>query len=149
MSLREKGEWQRVKEKRQKETNRKQNKTGCSYSGILTSNDRDTHSRVTISLDLILRDRRFLGNYGPGTEVGETELSQELHYRILLLGPLGHCNLNLLSRWTGLLHQVLTLEGLFLLLCYSGFQCVVHVGEVPDAKTIFIIITTILCQHLH
>lgn len=95
-------EWEKkeIERKRQTENKTKQAAT------ILESWPQRTgiHSRVKISLDLIWRGR-CLGNYGTGTEAGETELSQEEHCRILLLGLLGHCNLNLLSRWTGLRHR--------------------------------------------
>lgn len=84
------------RKKKQKERGKhktKQNKRDCSYLGILTSKDRDTQQGQKYPWSL--------GNYGTGPEAGETELSQEQHRRNLLLGLLGQCNLNLLSRWTG------------------------------------------------
>lgn len=145
-----KGEWQRVRGRRNRKR-QTENKTDWSCSGTLTSKDRDTKSRVKMSLDLILRGRRSLGNYGTNTEVGEEPLycpknsTAEFSWGCLVT-VIWTC-------WAGgrPFAQVLTLEGLFLLLRYSSFQSVVHgiLGEVPDAKTVFMIITTTLCWHLH
>lgn len=95
---------QRVREERdaKKEANRE--KWTAAVLEAWLQRKTGLHSRVKISLDFILR-RRTLGNNDTSMLIGEIKLSPKWYSRSLCKGLLDHCNLNLLTMWTGLLHS--------------------------------------------